>query len=183
MNDATLIVGVTGHRHLHGVDDVRTRVSEALDRVAAPVELLTSLAKGADRVVADAVAARGGSLVAVLPFPVDEYRRDFPDSAADFDRLLALASRTVVMPGDPADRPTAYEHAGRHVVDSSDVLLALWDGLPARGRGGTAEIIRYARSIGRRVIVIPVSRTSEMHPDPGATRTDPGAFRGGSRSS
>ena len=42
-------------------------------------------------------------------------------------------------------RTEAYEQAGRYIVEHSDVLLAVWDGLPARGRGGTAEIVAWAR--------------------------------------
>jgi hypothetical protein len=45
-------------------------------------------------------------------------------------------------------------------VESSDVLLALWDGGASRGRGGTAEIVAYARERGVPVEVVPVRRTS-----------------------
>ena len=38
-----------------------------------------------------------------------------------------------------SSRDEAYERAGRHVVDRADVLIALWDGQPPRGRGGTAS--------------------------------------------
>ena len=39
-------------------------------------------------------------------------------------------------------------------VDGSDVLIAVWDGEPARGRGGTAEVVAYARSLGKPVVLI-----------------------------
>jgi hypothetical protein len=31
------------------------------------------------------------------------------------------------------------------VADQCDALVAVWDGQPARGRGGTADIVAYAR--------------------------------------
>jgi hypothetical protein len=40
------------------------------------------------------------------------------------------------------------------------VLLALWDGEPSRGRGGTAQMVDEARRLGREVVVIPVNRSS-----------------------
>jgi hypothetical protein len=36
--------------------------------------------------------------------------------------------------------------AGEKVVDLSDTLLAVWDGLPAKGYGGTADVVTYARA-------------------------------------
>ena len=41
------------------------------------------------------------------------------------------------------------------------MLLALWDGEPSRGRGGTAEIVGVARQLGRTVIHIPVVRAEQ----------------------
>jgi hypothetical protein len=48
-------------------------------------------------------------------------------------------------------RTEAYEQAGRYVVEHSDVLVAVWDGLSASGRGGTAEIVAWARGLGKAV--------------------------------
>ena len=43
----------------------------------------------------------------------------------------------------------AYESVGRFVVRHSDLLIAIWDGdHEGGGRGGTAEIVRYAASVG-----------------------------------
>ena len=38
---------------------------------------------------------------------------------------------------------------GRYVLDRCDVLVAVWDGQPARGRGGTADIVAMARHCGK----------------------------------
>jgi hypothetical protein len=57
---------------------------------------------------------------------------------------------------DPANqaelRRDAYAHAGRYIVDHCDVLIAVWDGAPSRGRGGTAEIVQYALERNRPIL-------------------------------
>ncbi len=42
----------------------------------------------------------------------------------------------------------AYEVTGRFVVRHCDLLIAVWDGKPGNGRGGTADIVHYATSVG-----------------------------------
>jgi len=48
----------------------------------------------------------------------------------------------------------AFFAAGKAVVDACDWLIAVWDGEPARGLGGSADVVAYARNQGRRVDVI-----------------------------
>jgi hypothetical protein len=163
-----LRIGVTGHRDLGDAETAERAVDGVIDDLVASrpggtsLELRSALAEGADRLVAQRVLARDDSrLVAVLPLAPDDYRRDFltPSSLEEFDRLLGEAQAVEVPLRDAAgSREAAYERAGRVMVDASDVLVALWDGEPSGGRGGTAEIIDYARSKGRRVIVVPVVR-------------------------
>lgn len=165
---ATIRVGVTGHRHFDDPERVAAAVRDALGLVrerfaevgdvgpagaaqaATRLEAVSPLAEGADRIVAHAVLEETGTTLTVpLPFPAADYALDFsaPRSKAEFDELLARATRVEVIP--PAlTRDESLEQAGRWVVEHSDVLLALWDGAPSRGRGGTAEIVAYARDRG-----------------------------------
>jgi hypothetical protein len=131
--------------------------------------VLSPLAEGADRVVARAVleypAAR---LDVVLPLALEDYLEDFSseESKREFSELLAQCSRPVKLrirrvhddrrdTGDQAElRRSAYAQVGRYVVDNCDVLIAVWDGLPSRGRGGTAAIVQYAEEQKRPVIVV-----------------------------
>jgi hypothetical protein len=157
----TIVLGVTGHRVLPADDDLVGRVDGAIDDLAGDrtVHLLTSLAEGADRLVAHRVLARGGGTIeALLPFPAEDYEGDFADdpSRADFRELLDQAATAEVVTGPT--RVEAYEAAGFAVVDRSEALLALWDGRPARGRGGTAEVVARARRLGRPVRVVEVAR-------------------------
>ena len=108
---------------------------------------MSSLAEGADRLVTELVLGTPESRLEVaLPVPAQDYRQDFsdPDSRKQFDELLGQASEKWTVPVS-ANRDEAYERAGYYVVDRSDVVIALWDGKPARGRGGTGAIVGYAR--------------------------------------
>src|SRR5207248_1351514 len=51
----------------------------------------------------------------------------------------------------------AYERAGHLMLDQSDVLLAVWDGEVARGRGGAAQIV--ADAVARDIPVIWIDPT------------------------
>jgi hypothetical protein len=164
-------IGVTGHRVIADAEAVAGAVDRALDQVLGgacadsqrPIEVWSSLADGADRLVVHRVLTRPhATLVAVLPLEPDEYRTDFDAaSALEFDQLVEVADTLQVTGAGPSgSRESAYERAGHAVVDGCDVLLALWDGEPSRGRGGTAEIVAEARRRGREVIVIPVERAA-----------------------
>ncbi len=134
---------------------------------AISFRVLSPLAEGADRVVARAVLADPDArLDAVLPLALEDYLEDFAteESREEFKELLSRCRKPVLLrtrriaddrhdPGDQAElRRDAYAHVGRYVVDHCDVLIAVWDGEPSRGRGGTAEIVQYAREQKRPII-------------------------------
>ena len=162
----TVHIGVTGHRHLADPDAVSDAVDAVLDEVCPighrdPVEVISGLAEGADRLVTDRVLARPPSTVhAVLPLPAADYRNDFPDTASAFDAYLADACAVDVARTGGGDRDEAYEVAGRWMVDLSDVVIAVWDGQQAAGRGGTAEIVEYARTRDVAVRVVSAMRAA-----------------------
>jgi hypothetical protein len=154
-----LRIGVTGHRKLADpgslIPAIHDAISELTQRLLGAgtqpsLLVISALAEGADRVVAQEVlAGPDAELEAVLPLPPGEYLADFAsdESKAEFTRLLDRA--TVVWQAPPGTtREEAYERAGRHIVDRCDVLIALWDGGPSRGRGGTATVLDYARQQG-----------------------------------
>jgi len=158
-----LWIGVTGHRELPADPELVEQVREVLGRVrgavpasdATPLRLgvVSSLAEGADRLVAGEVLGSEGALLEVpLPLPRHEYVRDFASqgSREEFAELLARASLVTVVP-DMGAREETYAEAGRLVVDRCDALVAIWDGAPSRGVGGTADAVVHARA--RRVPV------------------------------
>jgi len=130
--------------------------------------ILTPLAEGADRLVTKEVLKFPDSRIeVVLPLTKEDYLEDFEteESRTEFEELFKKARRPITLKesslkgqysgGDPNEaRRQAYEDVGRYVVDECDVLIALWDGQNSRGKGGTAEIIQYAKNKQRPVIII-----------------------------
>lgn len=121
------------------------------------LRLLSPLASGADQLAARLALARGWALDVVLPTSLDRHDTGQTDEAArDYRALLGQAGRVLELPGR-ADDPSAFEMAGRATVAHSDLLLAIWDGQPSRGRGGTAEIVELALGRGTPVIHLPAA--------------------------
>jgi hypothetical protein len=162
-------IGVTGHRILTDLDRIHAGIEKAIREVeqafpGRPLTILSSLAEGADRLVAKGVLHRPGArLVVPLPLPAADYAKDFAsdESRAEFDELLARASEVLTLPSTPT-RNAAYEAAGCYIVDHCDVLIAVWDGQSAQGQGGTAEIVAKAREQGKPLLVV---RAGNRKPD------------------
>jgi hypothetical protein len=99
----------------------------------------------------------------VLPFARANYRESLAsnDAREGLDALLARSACLLELPGDPADGLEAYVMTGRATVAHCDMLIAVWDGLPPRGRGGTAEVVQLALTRGAAIIHLPLSGATE----------------------
>jgi hypothetical protein len=120
----------------------------------ACLRVVSALAEGSDRIGAHLGLAQGFALSAPLPFASKDYERDFtaPESKAEFHALMAKAASILELPGDRHEEDKAYERAGMAVLDASDLLIAVWDGKPSAGRGGTTETVHEAARRGMPVI-------------------------------
>ncbi|MGW4808537.1 hypothetical protein [Kitasatospora sp. NPDC004272] len=150
------VIAVTGHLDLAPATSRAVRT--ALDALLAPcpaAELtgVSCLAPGADTLFADAVLARGGRLVAVLPGPGHPGPDVTAAERAAFERLRAAAHRVVVLPAARLD-PAAYVAANDRLLLLADRLVAVWDGGPGNGPGGTADMVAAARAAGLPVDVL-----------------------------
>lgn len=136
---------------------MRRELTALLGEIPEPLTGVSSLAIGADQLFAEVVLELKGDLEAVIPFP--DYERTFANEADLTQyRVLKAASKGVEILPDGATDDEAYLNAGRRVSDLSDLLIAVWDGQPARGVGGTADVVHYAARAGRRVVQLnPVS--------------------------
>jgi hypothetical protein len=65
---------------------------------------------------------------------------------------LLTAARSVTTLAYAKPSAHAFDAAGQYIVERCDVLVAVWDGQPALGRGGTADAVAHARRLGREVI-------------------------------
>jgi hypothetical protein len=199
-----LRVGVTGHRppRVSSANEptIREHVARALSSIKETCEaigaehddvydvdvtldgpaltVLSSLAEGTDRLVAEVALNLGYRLYAPLPFARAEYKNDFaePASRDAFDALLAQAD-VFELDGEAHRRARSYEAAGRLIVRNCDVLIAVWDGQDG-DRGGTSEIVRFAAeyhipiwwistdpSVGPRLLIGPLFHLTAARPD------------------
>jgi hypothetical protein len=174
----SLRIGVSGHRvppklpasseaplRAH-IDRILAAIAAAARKADATTELVvvSSLAEGSDRIVAEAGLAAGFVLQAVLPLKRAEYVLDFESKAshAEFEQLLARACDVIELEGGADERPRAYEAAGLFMLANIDVLIAIWDGEVAAGIGGTAQIVERAVADGIVVVWIEPGRPDAM---------------------
>ena len=107
----------------------------------------------ADQLFATHVLAVGGVLEAIVP--CDDYASSLTtdDGRARLGELQRAAGSIIRLPF-PRPSAEAFLAAGQMLVNRCDHLFAIWDGLPARGLGGTADIVAYARALGRPMTVL-----------------------------
>ncbi len=156
-----LVIGAIGHRDLVPGETalLGERVRTFLDTLQRKypdlrVTVLTSLADGADRLVADVARALNLPITYVLPMPSDLYERDFGVTSLDEYREVLGTGNVLTLPlvGDStADdvthpgpkRDLQYAQLGAFIAAHCHILLALWDGNENGASGGTAQIIRF----------------------------------------
>jgi hypothetical protein len=149
-------VGITGHQDLpaDAVADIDRQLQAELTQLndAGQLTGVSSLAEGADQMFAFAVLSLNGRLEAIIPSA--DYESTFSgDALKNYQQLLASADTVRQLPFcEPSEE--AFFAAGRAVVDECEKLLAIWDGKRAKGLGGTADVVRYAKSRKITVTVI-----------------------------
>ena len=147
---------------------------EPYARTLPTLTLVSGLAEGADQIAAQAMfdGAEPNDyerrLEVILPFSVadfaatfdtDEGREGLHAWLARADSVLALADWTP--PPNATDSAVSIHRRDRRfatladlLVRQADVMIAVWDGAPALGRGGTAEVVAQALAQGVPVIWI-----------------------------
>ncbi|MEZ5319192.1 MAG: adenylate/guanylate cyclase domain-containing protein [Vicinamibacterales bacterium] len=173
---------------------VREAVRRRLDAHDAGIGF-ASAACGADLICLECLHERGATTHVVLPYPREAFRADSVDVvpgadwSARLDRALARASDVVIA----SDHPTgsggaAFEYAFRLLdgaagvradeLDTDLVCLAVWDGRPGDGPGGTATAVGHWRAHGRTVDVIDVAALARDAAPAGVSATRPASTAG-----
>jgi hypothetical protein len=176
----TLRVGITGHRPNKLDDQAVTRIQPLLRYVFAAIEkaaadllsanaaayaseppvirLSSGFAEGADQ-MAVAACPGGWQVEAILPFPLQEFLKDFETSARDgrdvqneFKASLKRAAAVTELPYPKSgERQQGYVEAGGYLLRQVDLLVAAWDGLPP-SPGGTGALVKEAHEGGIPVV-------------------------------
>lgn len=191
---SVFILAFTGHRDLKDAESIRPHLREALleyrgeaERLGGALHLHCSLAYGADLLVIEEAEKLCIPIHLLLPKHLgpEESDGDRAGMAGDFvdgktgvfrqedwgrarqairsaEQGINGGSIRVVLPESPD--PECYYDVGVRMLTVADALLAVWDGQPARGLGGSAEICDHARMLGVPVRVIPVNPGSGRIP-------------------
>lgn len=158
-----LVIAATGHRDLVGaeVPAIRHRVCELFRALSEGypdrrLQVMSSLAEGADQLVAEIALEMGIELMVPLPMPKELYLDDFPtaEKRARFEHLCSRASEIYELPlakGNTAEsigraghaRNREYAQVGVFLSAHCHILLALWDGKPGTELGGTGQVVKF----------------------------------------
>lgn len=191
-SDLVVRVGVSGHRDLPAeqTDRLKKEVREVLHRIAVITEgifnrrqeagfelysdaphalrMISPLAEGADRIVAEQALEEGYTLQCPLPFPREEYEEDFrskpghpQDTRDDFREILQRAEGNI-LELDGGSKNEAYEAVGRLVLRQCDILITLWDPEREEKAGGTRQIVR--ESLGLEIPTVWISVNEKVAP-------------------
>lgn len=164
------VIGVTGHRlnkmDIHN-DRLRASIEDTLDKIMKQnpndqLYIMSPLAEGSDRLVARiAMETFNLGLLVPLPLPYELYMEDFgEDSLDEFTSLVGNATRYYELPmrfgnleelgrrhGNDHNelRNRQYALVGAYICQRSDELIAIYDGEPGVGPGGTADVVKWRR--------------------------------------
>lgn len=148
-------LGITGHRGLSL--EVETQVRDELTKLVVDCQTedlvgISCIADGPNAWPAQAVLTHGGRLEVVIP--AAKYRESLPDWHHDtYDELTARAS-DVHHTGLRQSNSQAHQVGSEIMVGLADRMIAVWGGQPARGSGGTADVVAYAHRVGVPVRIV-----------------------------
>src|SRR4051794_28520871 len=126
------------------------------------LRLISPLAEGSDRLVAQIAQDLRYEIQCPLPFGQSDYETTFTDtnnqakSIAEFYKLLPK-DKVLVLDGRKEEAAKAYEAVGHVVLRQSDILISIWDGKPPEP-GGTGQITQEALKRQIPTIWIPVGQ-------------------------
>ena len=161
----TVSIAITGHRDIIVTTELKRDLKSFFKKLKSKnekVELLSPLADGADRLVADIylkIFQKESKLIVPMPFNKERYMEDFNNqSKEDFLNYLKVAEDVIEVKNTQGCN---YKSVGIYVTDKSDILLALWDGTFNNKSGGTGDIVKYAREKDKEVVHFLCERLSD----------------------
>jgi hypothetical protein len=176
------VIGVTGHRDLRSSDLAvyRAQIIEFFELLqtrypATPLRIVSAMAEGADRLVAQIALERGYELIVPLPLSPDDYERDFPNSLQEFRTMLKRvpAEQIFVWPRSDAGnnpqewcesrtaRDQQYREVAAFVAQQSHILLAIWDGV-LDDSSGTSGMVALKVGLSP---AAPINRGAALDPE------------------
>jgi hypothetical protein len=160
-----LAIGFTGHRKVSAEAKIRPLIRDFLAQQKQShigiVYGISSVASGGDQLFAESCLELDIPLRILLPRPADQFRTDFDDASWQRTERIMSKAISVEVTGRHESKTEQYYDCGIQTVSESQLLMALWDGQPSRGTGGTQEMVAYARKTGHPIAWIH-SQTGEL---------------------
>jgi hypothetical protein len=154
----TLAIGFTGHRKLPDEGKSRAAIRKVLlewvDKVPGIIYGVTSAASGGDLLFAETCIELKLPLRVFLPVPKEQFREDFEEADWSRAEIVFQNALSIEVTGAGEKLTERYYECGIETVQQSRLLIALWDGEPSQGLGGTADMVHFAREQGQPVIWI-----------------------------
>lgn len=122
-----------------------SRVLSALAEQRGPLHVISGMALGWDMAVAEAACELQIPYTAAVPFPQQPDRWPM-DSKKRWRSLCDRAAAVEVL--EQTYSAAGLQRRNIWMVDNANLLIALWNG----SDGGTANCVRYARSVGLPVL-------------------------------
>src|SRR5260221_14436122 len=111
----------------------------------------SALAPGADQLFIKTAQELDIAIEAVIPCAHYEEIFTSTEALSDYHQLLARCRQIQQLAAETRS-DEAYLEAGQWIVEHSDLRIPVWNGHPAGGRGGTADVASYAR-VARRPFI------------------------------
>ncbi len=157
MDGSTLRIGVTGHQQVGdeaAIEFVSQQLRELLSKFqhlrgehGQNVVAYSPLAIGTDRLFVKGALELGIPVEVVIPCTQYADIYDSTEIREEYHDLLSCCQQIHELPFQECSED-AYLAAGHWIVDHSELMILVWNGYPAGGKGGTADIASYARLVG-----------------------------------
>lgn len=157
-----MILGITGHQKLENFDknwiikEIRSFVlKHSIDKG------ISCLAIGADQLFCEELINNKIDYDAIIP--CENYLSTFKkkEDILKFTSLLDLSKNVLTLNFEEPSEEAFYA-AGKKILEYSTTIIAIWDGKPAKGLGGTGDIVKAALSCDKKVYHInPIDKNSK----------------------
>ncbi len=160
MKVKSYVIGITGHRDLNSdtFEQLSLKISEFLDEIKnllpnTPIKVISGMADGADRILVREALKKDIAVDVIQPMPDLLYRTDFSDSSwQDFQEIIADKNVATRILSDMdlevekyntqgVERDSLYHALGKYIVEQSNIVTTVWDGVNSGLKGGTADVV------------------------------------------
>ena len=155
-----MTVGITGHQDFRDAETT-SWLEQQLEDTISSLKITfgySCLALGADQLFARVLLKGNVPLIAVIPSK--NYEQTFDEKFRNqYKSFLDRAFEVIQLSYDQPSEIAFFE-ASKLMVNHCDVMIAIWNGSPSKGLGGTADVVRYSTETHKKVIHInPITKT------------------------